>query len=330
MTTRTVSHFFDGDCLKQLVSQHSCQKFSDAIGGLMVPQQLEFISTEIFERKYPDLTFINSDILIDNTGGYNSTITSLMDDFEGEFVQAGDKSDNAGNISTSRQASKISVYEMKGSAEWSDSEVQTAAMEGYSVPSRRIAAVNKVYMQTIERIGLIGIDPNNGEQPVLGLLNFGGFDARTASGSHTTLTAQQNYDEIAALITTQWASVNNTSAYRATNVIMPIAVFNYLSTQPYNGTLGEGKTVLQVLMQNFPMITFSYSPYCNEIAHLENNTTATVAFCPANDCMRYRIPMPLQFSPVTQINFDYKVAAKVRIGGLDVLHNKSGLILQGL
>ena len=330
--------------LKNLYDVNSIKDFCDtsksvfsdeaASGGLLLAQQLKYISPNIFEKKYPDLVLLNSGITVNNEGGYNHTITSLREDAQGDFVEAKNRSDNAGRISLNIESSTIQVFGYKAVSDWSNDEIEAANLQNINLPARMISNHNKIYLRTIDRLGLRGTsisaigEARKGYGPREGLLNYQGFISSAATGSHTTLTAQQNYDEIATLIRNQHAAVDNIPSYSANAVVMPISAYNYINTQPFNSVEGDGKSILAVLKINFPDIQFYASARCDSDKWIDASSR-TVAFSTNPESMVLRIPTPLNFAPVYNRGFTYHAESSFRYGGLDVLTDQAARILLG-
>jgi len=184
-------------------------KFGDAYNGTVLERQLTAVDPTVFEKKYPDLTFFNTGISADNTGGYAKRIQSLRLLDHGEFKTAGDSTSNKGKISISGEDNDILVHQKEAFAEWTDTDVKTAALENYSLTGRLMSAIDKQYKREIDAAGLIGIESNKG------LLNNTIFGTSSAGGAIATLTAQEMYDEICALILDQHNAVSNTQEYMA-------------------------------------------------------------------------------------------------------------------
>lgn len=299
----------------------SAPGFADASAGALLARSLTAINPKIFEKRYPELSFINSGIDVDNSGGYARRIQSLRLIDEGGFTTAGDASTNKGKISLSAEDSFLPVIVRESHSIWTDDEIKEAELGNINLPSRFIAAHNKIYLRELDEIGLVGKDEISE-----GLLNNSLFDSSSASGAITTLTPQEMYDEMATLITDQHNSVLNTPEYMANRVAMPTAVMNTLKVTILNSAAGSS-SVLRALQDNFPGVVF----YESFRAASVGGASATVAYSNSDDSMVMRVPVPLTIGEVVKLNsFDFRVDSKYRVAGLDVLEASSGRILTGL
>lgn len=299
--------------------------FEDSYAGVVLARNLTAVDPKIFEKKYPDLVFVNSGIDVDNTGGYASRIQSLRLLEQGEFRVNGNKDGNKGKISLDGEDNFMAVKNLDAESEWTESDVKTAEMQNINLPSQFLATHNKVYMRTIDTIGLVG------HADTEGLLNTTAFTAGSASGLISTLAAQAMYDEIAELIIDQNDAVNNTAEYKANRCVMPTRVYNRLKITMLN-TANGSSTVLKALQDNFPEVTFESTFRADTTANGGNlATSATVAYNNSSDVMKMRIPVPLQVGQIVQISsFKHHVESMARVAGLDVLETTGGRILTGL
>ena len=294
--------------------------FGDAAGaGVVLNQNLEHIDPKIFEKKYPGLTFVNSGITVDNTGGYADTIKSLRLLETGDFKIAGDDTSNKGKIGLTGEDTFIKVYTKEGESSWSATDIEKAKLQNINLPQRYVQAHNKLYNRDIDRIGYLGLGTHKG------LLNNTVFTSSAASGAIGTLTGLQAYDEVRALIENQWNDSQNTEGYMADNVVFPTSVFNTLMGLFLN-TAGTELSVLEALKKNYPNIKFGSTNKAENVG----GSTATVAYSSSDDAMKMRIPVPFQVGKIIQVtSFKFHVESMFGIAGLDILEPVSGRILTG-
>lgn len=313
-----LGQIYNLDSIKRL--KDSGHKLTDSDAGTVLARSLTFVNPQIFEKKYPELTFMNSGITANNQGGVAKRIQSLRTRGTGSFKNVGDISGNKGKISMTAEDSFLKVAQRSAHSEWNDTEVQQAALENINLVSDFIKYHNGIYMRELDEIGYTGGDIGEG------LLNYSGFTTTAATGAIGTLTAQEMYDDIAGLITAQNNQVFNTPEYMVTNVDMPVTVLNKLNETMLN-TAGSTSTVLKALKDNFPGVKF------NATARAENvgGSSRTVAYNNSDEAMIFRVPVPLQISEIVKVSgFDFRVDSKYHVGGLDVLEDTAGYTLTGL
>lgn len=315
------------DSFERFVDSASQPGFQDAYSGTVLARNLTAIDPRVFEKKYPDLAFVNSGIESDNSGGYARRIQSLRLQALGGFTTSGDASGNKGKISLAGEDNFLKVVERESHSVWSDSEIKEADLQGINLPQRYVQNHNMIYMREVDQVGLVGIS----DGPDTGLLNSGDFTSTSAGNTVENLTAQEMYDEIATLIQDQRNGVNNTPEYSANRVIMPTRVMNKYQATILNTAAGSA-TVLKALQDNYPDIQFLASFRADTTGNGGNlGTSATVAYSNNAESMVMRLPVPLTIGEIIKIgSFDYKVDSKYRIGGLDVLEATSAQILTGL
>ena len=318
-----IGHLYNLDSFKAFMDSAKKPGFADAYAGTVLARNLTAVDPRLFEKKFPELTFVNSGVQADNSGGYARRIQSLRVIDLGGFTTSGDASGNKGRISLMAEDSFLKVIVREADTVLKDYEIKEAEMQNINLVQRYVQAHNNAYMREIDQIGLLGGVAGIGT----GLLNHSGFTATGAGGAIETLTAQQMYDAVAGLITDQFNAVNNTPEYMADRVIMPVDVMNKLSLTILNSANGSS-TVLRALQDNFGGVQFLAS---FRAVNTGAGVSATVAFSSSEEVMKMRIPVPLTIGEIIkQGSFDYKVDSKYRIAGLDVLENTGGRILTGL
>lgn len=312
--------------LNQLIHEDSliahlevAKTFKDA-NGILLGKQLTHVDPKIFQKLYPDNVFLNSGISIDNSGGFSNQIQKLRISEKGGFRDANDRGSNKGLISLDGEAATIGVIERAATINYSDTEIEQAKLGNYNLVERLLGATDKIYRQEIDEILAVGNTLNKG------LLNYAGFTADSGTTITEASTGTSDFDQIAGLIIDQWNGVNNTNGYMANRVIMPVRVLNILSAKKWN-TVSSEKSVMQVLKEAFPSVTFM-SSWRNELV---GATSVTIAYSTSEDAMTNRIPLPLLIGKtVPDGSFGYRADAKYRIAGLDVHENKAGRIATGL
>lgn len=312
--------------LNQLIDENSlirhlgvAKLFTDA-NGILLGKQLTHVDPKIFQKLYPDNIFLNSGISIDNSGGYSNQIQKLRISEKGGFRDANDRGSNKGLISLDGEAATIGVIERIATINYSNTEIEQAKLGKYNLVERLLGATDKIYRQEIDEILAVGNTLNKG------LLNYAGFTADSGTAITEISTGTSDFDQIAGLIIDQWNGVNNTNGYMANRVIMPVRVLNILSAKKWN-TVSSEKSVMQVLKDAFPSVTFM-SSWRNELV---GATSVTIAYSTSEDAMSNRIPLPLLIGEtIKDGSFSYKADATYRIAGLDVHENKAGRIVTGL
>lgn len=294
--------------------------FTDSDSGIVLARNLTAVDPKIFEKKFPELTFVNSGIQVDNTGGYARRIQSLRLIETGDFEDAGDNADNKGKIGLRAEDNYIKVFVKEAMSTWTDDDIKEADLQNINLVQRYMAAHTKKYNQKIDTIGMIG----HGTQT--GLMNNAGFGTTAATAPIATATAQELYDDISGLIRAQWDGVFNTAEYKANRVMMPTDVHNKLAATILNTAAGSS-SVLKALQDNFPGVEFVASGKADSVG----GNSVTCAFSNNEEAMKMRIPVSLTVGEIIKISsFDFQVDSKFRIAGLDVLESTAGRYVTGL
>ena len=300
------------------------KNFKDA-GGVVLARNLESVSSEIFTQEFAGLTFLNQGVTVNNEGGHSTSIRKLKLSTEGGFRESGTNSNTSGKITISGEDDSIPVFTLEGESDWSEVELKQAELENINLPSRYFEAHAELYNRKIDDLGYLGQVRTDGSQKTTGLLNYSGFATNAAATTAVLSTGQELYDEIAELITSQWAGVLNVETYMADRVVMPDGVYNTCASKILNSA-GSEMSVLKALQSNFPTVTFGLSTKAGPAGA----GSVTTAFSSNRRAMQFRLPVPLNVSSVDQRGFKYYVESYFGVAGLDILEDAAAQYLTGL
>ena len=305
-------------------AEYAKKNFKDE-GGIILARNLEHVSAEIFTQEFAGLTFLNQGIAVNNEGGYATSIRKLKLRTEGGFRESGSNTNTTGKITLSGEDDSIPVFTKEAESDWSEIELKQAELENINLPSRFFEGHAELYNREIDDIGYLGQVRTDGSQKTTGLLNYSGFTSESAVKTAAASTGQELYDEIAELITAQWAGVLNVDSYKADRVTMPASVYNICSTKILNSA-GSEMSVLRALQSNFPTVTFGLTTKSEDVG----GDSVTVAFSSNRRALQFRLPVPLNVSSVDQRGFKYYVESYFGVAGLDVIEDDAVQILTGL
>ncbi|AUG84872.1 hypothetical protein Athena1_0043 [Vibrio phage Athena1] len=320
--------------LKFIKSVYDLKSFSDKAafakktfkdeGGIILARNLEHVSSEIFTQEFAGLTFLQGGIVVNNEGGYATSVTKLKLKAEGGFRESGTNTNTTGKITLSGESDSIPVFTLEGESDWSEIELKQAELQNVNLPSRYFEAHAELYNRKIDELGYLGQTRTDGTQKTLGLLNYG-FVASAAGDTAANLSGDNLYQAIADLITDQWAGVFNVETYKADRVVMPDTVYNICAKKILNSN-GSEMSVLRALQTNFPTVTFGLTTKARDVG----GTSRTTAYSSNRRAMQMRIPTPLNVSSVDQRGFKYYVESYFGVAGLDVIEDTAGRHLTGL
>lgn len=324
--------------IKQVKSIYGVQSFDDAAnyakkhfkdaGGIILARHLEHLSADIFTQEFAGLTFLQQGVEVNNEGGYATSIRKLKLRIEGGFRESGSNTNTTGEITLSGEDDSIPVFTMEAESHWSEVELKQAELGNRNLPSLFLEGHAERYNRTIDDLGFIGQVRTDGSQKTTGLLNYAGFLSGPSVTTAVLSTGQALYDEIAELITSQWAGVLNVDSYKADRVVMPASVYNICSTKILNSA-GSEMSVLRALQSNFPTVTFGLTPKAEAIVSALG-VSVTVAFSANRRALQFRLPVPLNISSIDQRGFTYYVQSYFGAAGLDVIEADAAQILTGL
>tara|TARA_R110000850_G_scaffold266977_5_gene397733 strand:- start:5257 stop:6240 length:984 start_codon:yes stop_codon:yes gene_type:complete len=297
--------------------------FKDA-GGIILARNLEHVSSEIFTQEYSGLTFLNSGVIVNNEGGFSTSIQKLKLAVEGGFKESGTSTNTTGKITLTGETDSIPSFTFEGESDWSEHELGQAELQNINLPSRYFDGHAELYNRKIDELGYLGQTRTDGTQKTLGLLNFG-FTASASTTTAALSTGDALYGEIADLITDQWAGVLNVETFTADRVAMADTVYNICAKKIMNSA-GSEMSVLKALEINFPSVTFVTTAKARDIG----GSTRTTAYSSDRRAMQMRIPIPLKLTSVDQRGIRYYVESYFAVAGLDVIESTAGRHLTGL
>jgi hypothetical protein len=297
--------------------------FKDA-GGIILARNLEHVSSEIFTQEYPGLTFLNSGVIVNNEGGFSTSIKKLKLAVAGSFKESGTNTSTTGKITLTGEDDSIPTFTLEGESDWSEVELKQAELQNINLASRYFEGHAELYNRKIDELGYLGQTRTDGTQKTTGLLNFG-FTSGASATTAALSTGDALYGEIADLITDQWGGVFNVETFKADRVVMADTVYNVCAKKIMNSA-GSEMSVLKALELNFPSVTFVTTVKARDVG----GSTRTTAYSSDRRAMQMRIPVPLNVSSVDQRGFKYYVESYFGVAGLDVIESTSGRHLTGL
>jgi hypothetical protein len=294
-------------------------KSFDSAGGTILGRNLEFVTSQVFEQRVAGVTFLDSGITFDNTGGWADAITKRKKGVNGGFRTEGDNSNTDGKISIQSESDTISVIMREASSDWTEMQLKQSDSEGRNLVNDLVGGHDKLYKQEIDEIGYRGGAVGNG-----GLLTYTGWSSDASAGAFSTLTGEQMYNEIRDIINLQRAAVLNDPMYSCDSIAMHPDTFNLVSGTLLNAA-GGSMSVLEAVKLNLGIkrVVLSFRADVS-------GTKRLVVYSTFNEGMVMRVPQPLMVSPIDQKGFHFYVESLFRVGGLDVAEDAAAYVLTGV
>lgn len=305
----------------------SLNRFNDAKGGLLNPQNLVAVNPTVYKMQYPDLSLIESGININNFGAYLPVVQSVSLEPIGSWEVADNRSSNDGKITLSADYSNIKSEPFKAFATWTDIEQNRISQAAnINLPTEELNAMSYLYLVTVDEVGLVGktsIDK-------LGLLNNKSFHRVNLDKKLTELEPMQAYYKLLALINEHNTRTQNTQQYLADTIILPVEVYNYINNyQMLIFVNGTNLTVYEALQARFKNMKIVPSPRATNVSIDGANTNVIAIFNRHENNLTMRIPVPMKLTPVQQDGWKYKVDGYALIAGIDILRKESGTLVTG-
>ena len=293
-------------------------KQMDTAGGTILGRNLEYVTQEVFKQRVAGVTFLDSGIEIDNSGGWADAITKRKIGVNGGFRTEGDNSNTNGKISIKAESDTIPVIMREASSDWTEMQLKQSDLEGRNLVQDLIGGHDQLYKQEIDAIGYTGGAVGTG------LLNYSGWSSDASAKLFSASTGLEMYNEVRDIINLQRSAVLNDPMYSCNSIILHPDTFNLLSGTPLNTAAGSD-SVLEAIKKNLGItkITLSHRAEISSVKRL-------VVYSTFREGMVMRIPQQLMVSPVDQKGFHYYVESLFRIGGLDVAEDSAAYVLTGV
>ena len=293
-------------------------KAMDTAGGTILGRNLEYVTQEVFKQRVAGVTFLDSGIEIDNSGGWADAITKRKIGVNGGFRTDGDNSNTNGKISIKAESDTIQVIMREASSDWTEMQLKQSDLEGRNLVQDLIGGHDQLYKQEIDEIGYTGGAVGTG------LLNYSGWSSDASAGVFSGLTGLEMYNEVRDIINLQRSAVYNDPMFSCDAMAVHPDTFNLLSSTILNSAAGA-MSVMEAIKMNLGIkkivVTFRASI---------SGTKRLVVYSTFREGMVMRIPQQLMVSPVDQKGFHYYVESLFRIGGLDVAEDAAAYVLTGV
>ena len=293
-------------------------KAMDTAGGTILGRNLEYVTQEVFKQRVAGVTFLDSGIEIDNSGGWADAITKRKIGVNGGFRTEGDASNTNGKISIKAEKDTISVIMREASSDWTEMQLKQSDLEGRNLVQDLIGGHDQLYKQEIDEIGYTGGAAGTG------LLNYAGWSSDASAKLFSVSTGLEMYNEIRDIINLQRAGVFNDPMFSCDAMAVHPDTYNLLSGTILNSAAGP-MSVLEAVKMNLGIkkVIVTFRASISDVKRL-------VVYSTFREAMMMRIPQALMVSPVDQKGFHYYVESLFRIGGLDVAENSAAYVLTGV
>ena len=119
-------------------------KTFDSAGGIILGRNLEFVTQNVFEQRVAGVTFLDSGITVDNTGGWADAITKRKIGVNGGFKTEGDNSNGTGKISIQGESDTLPVIMREANSDWTEMQLKQSDLEGRNLVNDLIGDHDKL------------------------------------------------------------------------------------------------------------------------------------------------------------------------------------------
>lgn len=290
------------------IAQQELRLDAAAVGAF--EQQLEYIETDLRERKHPPLKFANGSIVPIETMNipWAEVCTYRMITGVGQFVLARDYTTNAPNVDILSEEVQNRIYKYIGQYQISEEEAYKSVHMGLPLDSQKAAMVERVGMQTMNKLIAFG-DPDTGQPGFINhpawLRSYAAFPLDSSSTSNQVLSVLKS--AVTAIITlTNGVEEPNT-------LLMTYEAFEYLTEARLDNTLAN--TVLKQFLDNNGHIK-NIQPL-NELSGAgPDGEDLFIVYNRDPNTVKARITDKFRFRNLQQVSFGYQRPAAFKYGGI--------------
>lgn len=277
--------------------------------------QIAHIEQQVYEIKYPDITYAN-DVPVDTAAGeWVKTITFFSEDRVGaaKFING-----NAYDVPFAdvNHEKFESVVEMAGIGyRYGIEELNQARMLGQSLDARRAMSARRAYEEFANDIAYSG----NSSKGWKGLINSTAVTPANVAGAvWASKTADEILNDINTGITGMWSATKTVEL--AGSVRLPLDQYALLFTK----RLGDTTMNLHEYIKKNNIYTAQTGQELDirALRQLDGAgagaTDRMIAYRKSPDVLKMHIPMPLQFLLPQQKGLGFEVPGMFRLGGVDI------------
>ena len=283
----------------------------DGQQGAFVKENLIELSKKIHTFVPYDVTFQQIGFNVDTSGGWANAVKSLRVVGEGGFKKSGTSSQTLGKISIGGDTNLIKIEGYEAESDYTVAELNQAKMENRNLPQELMRVHQMKYLRLLNEL-IFGKLANNDD-----------YDRDTAPNKWKTMTDEELSNTLRNVVINQRNNVS--SAYEANVLLVPKDLKLRCDSSDYKAltdlTISEklAKT-LGVKLVGSHLLSGVGAGDSDVAIALSNNEESAVI----------RLPKKFGVSPTHRIGNRFYFESYFRVGGVDILEAKSGLVLEGL
>lgn len=296
-----------------------------ALGFLL--SQTSHIEQQVWEKKYPDLTYAE-DIPVDSSAHpWAKTITYFSSDKVGKAALLHGRANDFPLVDIERTKFETEIVMAGIGYDYSIEELNQAQMvvPRANLTADKASAARRAYEEFVDGVAYTG----GGIAGFTGLINYAGITptdvadgAGPADTTWETKTADEILKDVNETLTGIWTASNTVEL--ADTLLLPLSTYAFISTKRLDATMTM--TVLEYI-QKANVYTMQTGKPLRIRARRELETAGVgspnskrmIAYKRDPEVVKMHIPMPLRFLPAFQVSpMVVQVPGIFRVGGVDV------------
>ena len=290
-----------------------------ALGFLV--SQVSHIETQVWETKYPDITYQDLIPVDTSAGEWVKSVTYYSTDKAGAARWINGQARDIPMVSTNREKHETAV-EMAGIGyDYSLEEINQARSLGINLSADEAMAARRAYEEYVESVAFSG-DTEKGFEGLINNSNVTAANvANDGTGSATawtTKTPDLIMRDINAGITGIWTASKTVEL--ADTILLPLAQYAYLTNTRIADT---SMTIFEWIQRNNVYTAQTGQPIrIRAMRQLDgagaSSTDRMITYRNDPSVLKLHIPMPLMFMPPQQVVMQFLVPGIFRLGGTDI------------
>jgi len=292
------------------------------MAGNYLEQHLTFITPEILKQEYPEKPALSL-FAVSNEGAIEKYIVNRMKTFQGKHKRGFEqKTQSKGVITIGYDAGAIRIEDFDAESNYKEIDLMRAAKYNEPLDSSLIEAHDESYKTIVDQIAWLGMQDEDGNALIEGLLNRSDVNVDIDLDSTDTfdnLDGVEMYNEIKKLYSAMRGKVAGVAALYPDTLVTSPGALNLIETTTYGTNSSDYQnpmTVAEMLKRNLGITELRATVRAEGLS--AGTTDRLVLFNRQDKNMKLYIPQPLAFTDVFKKGRDYTLTSDFRAAGLRV------------
>lgn len=286
----------------------------DASENAFLRQQLEYVKTQMYNRKYPNLRARSFIPVATDVPSEKSTVTYKSYSQVGMAQLLASYADDLPRSDVFAEETSIQVKPIGAAYGYDLIEIRQSQAAGVDLENKKAAAARRSVEILIDRILAVG-DSATGLKGLLNQSNTLTFTVPNGGGGVATWANKTASEIIADMVNIcEYVATQTNEVEAVDTLLLPRTQFTQISTTRANDNAGSDLTILEYFRRNYPGVTVA--SWLRLAAAGANSTDRMVAYHRDPDYLQAIIPQEFEQMPAQEKGLNFEVPCHARIGGV--------------